>query len=124
MVSEGKSAAGGPITPSACPETQPDEALFSRTQNPAEETTPMPKPVLTLAAAWAAFDAGVFDAAVANAEKVAARRVFYAGAQSVLDILLAGLEPKVEVTEREVDRVEALSDELRRFADEVEAGRA
>jgi hypothetical protein len=39
----------------------------------------------------------------------------------VLDILLAGLEPTVEVTEREVDRVEALSDELRRFA-EVEAG--
>jgi hypothetical protein len=68
----------------------------------------MPKPVPTLAAAWAAFDAGVFDAAVANAEKVAVRRVFYAGAQSVLDILLAGLEPTVEVTEREVDRVEAL----------------
>src|ERR1700722_20859061 len=67
---------------------------------------------------------GVCDAAVANAEKVAVRRVFYAGAQSVLDILLAGLEPTVEVTEREVDRVEALSDELRRFAEEVEAGRA
>jgi hypothetical protein len=44
-----------------------------------------------------------------------------AGAQSVLDILLAGLEPTVEVTEREVDRVEALSDELSRFAEEVEA---
>jgi len=28
------------------------------------------------------------------------------------------------VTEREVDRVEALSDELRRFTEEVEAGRA
>jgi hypothetical protein len=67
---------------------------------------------------------GVFGAAVANAEKVAVRRVFYAGAQSVLDILLAGLEPTVEVTEREVDRVEALSDELRRFAEEMEAGRA
>ena len=53
----------------------PDEALFSRTQNPAEETTPMPKPVLTLVAAWAG-------------------------------------------------TVEALSDELRRFAEEVEAGRA
>jgi hypothetical protein len=84
----------------------------------------MPKPVLTLAAAWATFDGLVFDDTVTNGEKVAARRVFYAGAQSVLDVLLAGLEPKVEVTEREVDRVEALSDELRRFADEVEAGRA
>ena len=52
----------------------------------------MPKPVLTVAAAWAAF-----DAAMANAEKVAVRRVFYAGAQAVLDILLAGLEPTVEV---------------------------
>ena len=84
----------------------------------------MPKPVLTVAAAWAAFDAMVFDAAVANVGKVAARRVFYAGAQSALDILLAGLDPTVEVTEREVDRVEALSDELRRFGEEVEAKRA
>jgi hypothetical protein len=79
----------------------------------------MPKPVLTLAAAWATFDGLVFDDEVTNAEKVAARRVFYAGAQSVLDILLAGPEPTIEATER----VEALSDELSRFADEVEAGR-
>ena len=56
----------------------------------------MPKPVLTLAAAWATFDGLVFDDTVANAEKVAARLVFYAGAESVLDILLAGLEPTVQ----------------------------
>jgi hypothetical protein len=31
------------------------------------------------------------SAAVTNAEKVAARRVFYGGAQAILDILLAGL---------------------------------
>ena len=58
------------MTPSGCPGIPPGEALFSRTQNPAEEITPMPKPVLTVAAAWAAF-----DAAVANAEKVAVRRM-------------------------------------------------
>lgn len=74
----------------------------------------MPKPVLTLAAAWAAFDAMVFDDAVTNAEKTAARRVFYAGAQSVLDILAAGVDPAVD----------ALSDELRRFGEEVESGGA
>ena len=78
------------------PELGPDETLFRRTQNPAEETTPMPMPVLTLAAAWATFDGLVFDDTVANAEKVAARLVFYAGAESVLDILLAGLEPTVQ----------------------------
>jgi hypothetical protein len=92
--------------------------------DPAEEITPMPKPVLTLAATWATFDGLAFDDTVTNAEKVAARRVFYAGAQSVLDILLAGLEPTIEATEREVDRIEALSEELRRFAEEAEAGRA
>jgi hypothetical protein len=81
----------------------------------------MPKPVLTLAAAWATFDALVFDDTVTNAEKVAARRVFYAGAQSILDILLAGHDPAIEVTEPEIDRVQALSDELRRFGVEVEA---
>jgi hypothetical protein len=51
------------------------------------------------------------------------RRVFYAGAQSILDILLAGLDPENKVTEGDVGRMEALSDELRRFGEEVEAGR-
>jgi hypothetical protein len=84
----------------------------------------MPKPVLTLAAAWAAFDATVFDGSVASASKTQARRVFYAGAQSILDILMAGLEPENEVTEGDVDRMEALSAELRHFGEDVDAGRA
>jgi hypothetical protein len=88
--------------------------------DPAEEITPMPKPVLTLAATWATFDGLVFDDTVTNAEKVAARRVFYAGAQSILDILMAG----PQATESEVDHVETLSDELRRFGEDVEVGRA
>jgi hypothetical protein len=83
----------------------------------------MPKPVLTLAAAWAAFDAMVFDGSVTGASKTQARRVFYAGAQSILDILLAGLDPENKVTEGDVDRMEALSDELRHFGEDVEAGR-
>ena len=41
----------------------------------------MPKPVLTLAAAWAEFDAMVFDGSVTSASKTRARRVFYGGAQ-------------------------------------------
>jgi hypothetical protein len=53
----------------------------------------MPKPVLTLTAAWAAFDAGVFDI-------------------------------RGDRWPRAADAFEALSDELRRFAEEVEAGRA
>jgi hypothetical protein len=69
----------------------------------------MPKPVLTLAAAWAQFDAIVFDGEVTNASKTQARRVFYAGAQSLLDILLTGLDPANEVTEGDVDRMEAPS---------------
>ena len=86
---------------------------------PAEETL-MPKPVLTLAAAWAAFDAMVFDGSVASASKTQTRRVFYGGAQAILDILMAG----PEATESDIDRVEALSAELRRFAEDVEAGQA
>jgi hypothetical protein len=84
----------------------------------------MPKPVLTVAAAWAAFDAMVFDGSVTSASKTQARRVFYGGAQAILDILLAGLDPENKVTEGDVDRMEALSDELRRFGEDVEAGRA
>ncbi len=84
----------------------------------------MPEPVLTLAGAWAQFDAMVFDGSVASASKIQARRVFYAGAQAILDILLAGLDPENKVTEGDVDRMEALSAELRHFGEDVEAGRA
>jgi hypothetical protein len=84
----------------------------------------MPKPVLTLAAAWAAFDATVFEGSVTSSSRTQARRVFYVGAQAILDILMAGLDQENEVTDGDVDRVEALSDELRRFAEDVEAGRA
>jgi hypothetical protein len=59
----------------------------------------MPKSVLTLAAAWAQFDAMVFDGSVINASKTQARRVFYAGAQSILDILMASLEPENKATD-------------------------
>jgi hypothetical protein len=84
----------------------------------------MPKSVLTLAAAWASFDATVLDGGVTSASKTQARRAFYAGAQSILDILLAGLDPENKVTEGDVDRMEALSAELRNFGEDVEAGRA
>jgi hypothetical protein len=67
----------------------------------------MPKPVLTLAAAWASFDAMVFDDGVNRDAKTQARRVFYAGALAILDILMAGLDQESEVTEGDVDRMEA-----------------
>ena len=76
--------------------------------------------MLTLAAAWAAFDAMVFDGSVASASTTQARRVFYGGAQAILDFMMAG----PEATESDFDRVEALSAELRRFGEDVEAGRA
>jgi hypothetical protein len=66
----------------------------------------------------------VFDGSVINTSKTQARRVFYAGAQSILDILMASLDPENKVTDGDVDRMEALSDELRRFGEDVEAGRA
>jgi hypothetical protein len=84
----------------------------------------MPKPVLTLAAAWVVFDAMVFDGGVTSASTTQARRVFYAGAQAILDILIAGLDQEREVTEADVDRVAALSAELRMFREDIEAGRA
>ena len=84
----------------------------------------MPKPVLTLAVAWAEFEAMVFDDGVGRAAKTQARRVFYSGAQSVLDILMAGLEPESKVTDSDIQRVAALRSELKKFGKDVEAGRA
>jgi hypothetical protein len=37
---------------------------------------------------------------------------------------MASLDPENKVTEGDVDRMEALSDELRRFGEDVEAGQA
>jgi hypothetical protein len=42
--------------------------------------------------------------------------------QAVLDIVVAELEPESAVTEGKIDRVEALSDELRRFGGVEPAG--
>jgi hypothetical protein len=84
----------------------------------------MPEPVLTLAAAWAEFEAMVFDDGVSRAAKTQARRVFYAGAQASLDILMAGLEPESKVTDSDIQRVTALRAELRKFGEDVKAGRS
>ena len=46
------------------------------------------------------------------------------GAQSILDILMAGQDPDSKVTEADINRMEALSAELWRFGEDVEAGRA
>ena len=81
----------------------------------------MPKPVFTLAVAWAAFDAMVFDDGVTRTTKTHERRVFYAGAQSLLDILTTGLDQE---NQGDADRMEALSAELRKFGEDVEAGQA
>jgi hypothetical protein len=80
--------------------------------------------VLALAAAWVAFDAMVFDGGVTSASKTQARRVSMRGAQSILDILMAGQDPDSKVTEADINRMEALSAELWRFGEDVEAGRA
>jgi hypothetical protein len=66
----------------------------------------------------------VFDGSVTSASNTQARRVFYAGAQSILDILAAGLGPENKLAGGDVDRMEALSAELRRFGEDVEEGRA
>ena len=48
----------------------------------------------------------------------------YAGARAILDILLTGLDQEREGSESDVDRVTALSAELRMFHEDIEAGRA
>jgi hypothetical protein len=45
-------------------------------------------------------------------------------AKAILDVLMAGLDPENKITEGDVDRMEALSAELRKFGEDVEAGRA
>ena len=84
----------------------------------------MPKPMLTLVPPDRVRHDGDSRRGDQRRKGRSAQDFSNAGAQSTMDILMAGLEPGRAVTDGEVDRVETLSDELRRFGEDVEAARA
>jgi hypothetical protein len=79
--------------------------------------------VLSIAAAWASFEQAVLtDAPPIQRRQM--RRAFYAGARELLNTILAMLDPGLNETEADLSRMDALNDELERFAVDLAEGRA
>ena len=82
------------------------------------------KPELSLAAEWASFEQTLLGADVSATQRRETRRGFYAGASSLFATMMAMLDPGVEETEADLGKMDALHEELLRFADDLKAGRA
>jgi hypothetical protein len=81
------------------------------------------KPVLTAAMAWGMFEQSAVPRDVSPGQRRDMRWCFYAGMQSLLDVIMASLDEGEEPTEGDLARMHALADELQRFIANVVEGR-
>jgi hypothetical protein len=66
----------------------------------------------------------VIDANAPVVQVKESQRAFYAGAASMLTAIMGDLDPGLEPTPKDLDRMDALVAEIRAFNVEVNAGRA
>ena len=84
----------------------------------------MVKPILTLAAEWAVFEASLGESVVKAATKALLRCAFYAGAVAVLHVrTYPGRDGKAPGEAEMEARMAVLSDEVKQFADAMVKGR-
>lgn len=81
------------------------------------------RPVLTAAMAWALFEQDAVPKDAPPHQRTAMQWCFYAGMQSLLDVIMASLDPGEEPTEGDLNRMQGLSDELQRFIAKIAEGR-
>jgi hypothetical protein len=101
---------------------------------PPPKPTPPPKPVATtaakapavhtIAAGWSSFEQSIFGPEVGAVQRREMRRAFYAGANVLLGTIVAMLEPGEQETEADLQRMDDLNNELKRFAEDLREGRA
>jgi len=84
----------------------------------------MVKPILTLAAEWAVFEASLGESAADAETKALLRSTFYAGAVAVLHVQTYPGRDGGAPTEAEMEvRMTTLSEEVKQFTDEMTKGR-
>jgi hypothetical protein len=102
---------------------------------PVESTPPPPppvrpavraggKPVYTLAAGWTSFEQNVFSPGIGPVQRREMRRAFYSGAAELFSTIMAMLEPGEDATDADLTRMNDLHDELERFKEDLQGGRA
>jgi hypothetical protein len=80
----------------------------------------MVKPILTLAAEWAVFEASLGESAADAEVKALLRSAFYAGVVAVLHVQTYPGQGGKAPTEAEMEaRMATLSEELKQFTDEM-----
>ena len=77
-----------------------------------------------LAEAWSSYAAQVIPRDAPKVQRQESRRAFYAGARSLLDGIMASLDPDKEPTLDDYARMDAIQRELSTFARDVERGNA
>lgn len=75
-------------------------------------------------AAWRSYAEMVLPFGASDIQRQECRRAFYAGGQALLGGIMGMLDPGVEPTEADLDKMTALSAELEQFAADLAAGRA
>ena len=77
-----------------------------------------------MAEQWDQFSRSVLPRDAPQVQRTEMRRAFYAGAQSILFRVIQALTPESEPTDKDVDLLQDVHDELKEFAKLVEQGRA
>jgi hypothetical protein len=106
----------GPLSP-PIPRTPPPAPPIAGTRTGG-------RPVFTLAASWASFEAGALPVMVGDVQRREMRRAFYAGAAGMLGTIMDMLDPGDDATEADLDNMDKLHAEIVRFGEDMEAGRA
>jgi hypothetical protein len=73
---------------------------------------------------WRDYRARVIPVQAPTIQARECRRAFYAGAASMLQVIMVGLEPGLEPTKEDLAKMDELMAELDRFADALKEGRA
>jgi hypothetical protein len=77
-----------------------------------------------LAGEWLDYDMKVIPREAPEIQRRETRRAYYAGATTLLALILQSLEPGAEPTEGELRKMDQLKEEIDKFWVEVKAGRA
>jgi hypothetical protein len=83
----------------------------------------MPKR-LSLANQWTTFELKTGVANTSDIQRQEMRRAFYGGAASLMDAMMLGFSEDSEPTEEDLQYMDSIAKELKKFGEDIAAGRA
>ena len=77
-----------------------------------------------LAKAWEDYERKVLPPTAGRTQRIESRRAFYAGAQTIMAVMIGGMSDSADVEPEEIDLMENLDAELKAYVEDVLAGKA